>query len=132
MKRCFRPLALVFLALPVHASAQTNPLGKALIACIVQAVEENKPLEKGHEGESAQIPCYDDGAKYLFDALEASGTETSSDMDGGRKLIVRRFGEDGSPGASQCERKVAAPGPGDDFYSCRIRLDVSKDAMMGW
>lgn len=132
MKRCFRPLILVFVAFPVHASAQTNPLGKALIACIVQAVEENKPLEKGLEGVSAQIPCYDDGAKYLFDALGASGTESSSNIDGGGALIIRRFGEDQRPGASQCERKVPAAGKGDDIYSCWIRLDVGKDAMTDW
>lgn len=132
MKKYFPFLVLVISFLSVQASAEPNPLHKAVIACLVQAVEENKPLEKGQDGTTAQIPCYDDGAKYLFDALETSGAETSSDLDGGRKLIVRRFGEDERPGASQCQRKIGAGGQGDDIYSCWIRLDVSKGAMAGW
>ena len=132
MKSYFLFLALVIAFFPFQASAEPSPLHKALIACLVQAVEENKPLERGQEGTTAQIPCYDDGAKYLFDALETSGTESSSDLDGGRKLIVRKFGEDQFPGASQCQRKIAVGGQGDDIYSCWIRLDVSMGAMAGW
>lgn len=133
MKKPLSWAVCLVLVLPFEASAQPHTISKALTACIVQAVEENRPVAMNKDKPVAQIACDDDGAKYFYDALETLGTESSDDIAGGGKLITRRFGDDSGAAASRCQRKVKAAGnSGDDDYHCWIHLDVNDEVMSGW
>jgi hypothetical protein len=103
---------------------------KAFRACIDSKIKNDslkigKVNVEGRRWSIVSIPCEDDAAKELYEAIQPYSTEEYVRYRDKRRGVVRFFGRLFPP--SQCVELLGSGPKGKQDYNCSIRIDVDNE-----